>query len=137
MSVEPDDPFDVGVTTDGYVPTPLDVEKAIAKTLRDLRHSVTVVSEARDDADAAEVEYDRWLSRKRIETRARFIEDGRARFTKDEVEDAIRVADDYKDEAMKLAVKKSKLDTARLYDRRLEGRLDGLRTLSSSLRSQT
>lgn len=136
MSAASSDPFDCGVEPDGYVPTPLDVERAIAKTLRDQRLSVSVVSAARDEADEAEVEYDRWLARKRIDTRYRFIEEGRGRFTKDEVEDAIKVSDDYKDEAMKLAAAKSALDTARLYDRRLESRLDGLRTLSSSLRSQ-
>lgn len=136
MTADPAFCADCGVEQEGYTLTPVDVERAITKTLRDLRLGVTVIAEARDEADAAEVEFARWHAKAKVSARGQFIEAGRSRFSAAEVDDAVALTDDYKDEALRVALAKSGLERAKAYQRMLENRLDGLRTLSSSLRSQ-
>lgn len=129
---------DCGVEQDDdTVLTPVVVERAITKALRDLRHGVGEIRAARERANEAKREFTVFQAKERKRIRARFREEGRSKYLEKEVDEELTVTDEWKDAAVAHDLVMSALDDARDFQKMLENRLDGLRTLSSSLRSQT
>lgn len=129
---------DCGVEQDdSVILTPVMVERAITKTLRDLRNGVAEIRAAREAAAEAKRDFTVYQAKARKKIRADFREQGRTKYLEKEVEEELTSTDEWKNAAVAHDLTVDALQDASDFQKMLTSRLDGLRTLSSSLRSQT